>query len=76
MLLDDELDAALEARAARDGVSKAELLREYARDRLLGRPLTTSDPVWTLPARETGPDDSADLPGPVSEHVDEALYGQ
>lgn len=75
MMLDDELDAALEERAAREGVSKAELLREFARERLLGRPLLAGDPLWALLGREAGAEDVADLAGPVSEHVDEALYG-
>ncbi|MGQ0678093.1 MAG: CopG family transcriptional regulator [Actinomycetota bacterium] len=75
MLLDEQLDAALEARALREGVSKAELLREYARERLLARPLTADDPLWSLSGRETGPDNTGDLPGPVSEHSDEVLYG-
>jgi hypothetical protein len=76
MLLDEELDAALEEQAARDGVSKAELLREYARDRLLTRPLRRTDPIWTLCGREVGPDDAQDgFTGRVSEHVDEVLYG-
>lgn len=39
LMLDDDLDAALTTRAAREGVSEAELLRTYARDRLLGDPL-------------------------------------
>lgn len=75
MMLDDELDAELEERAAYEGVSKAELLREYARERLLGRPLSAEDPLWALVRREPGAEDLADLPGPVSENVDEALYG-
>ena len=74
MLLDDELDAALETRAVREGVSKAELLREYARERLLGRPLTASDPLWGLVGSDAGPEDAGDLPGPVSEHVNRALH--
>ncbi|MGH3996126.1 MAG: CopG family transcriptional regulator [Pseudonocardiaceae bacterium] len=76
MMLDEELDAALAERAIRDGVSKAELLREYARDRLLTRPLRRTDPIWALCGSETGPDDEQDrFAGRVSEHVDDVLYG-
>lgn len=75
MMLDDELDTALEERASHEGVSKAELLREYARQRLIGKALTAQDPLWGLVGRESQTEDIADLPGPVSEHVGEALYG-
>ncbi|MBA3622635.1 MAG: ribbon-helix-helix protein, CopG family [Euzebyales bacterium] len=37
MRLDGEFDAALAQRAAQEGVSKAELLRTYARERLRRR---------------------------------------
>ncbi|MGQ0744140.1 MAG: CopG family transcriptional regulator [Acidimicrobiales bacterium] len=76
MMIDDELDGALESRAAQEGVSKAELLREYARERLLGQPLVATDPVWALMGSVSGPDDYSDLAGPVSENVNEALYGR
>jgi Ribbon-helix-helix protein, copG family len=55
MMIDDELDEALERRAAQEGVSKAELLRSVARERLLSRPLEPGDPVWQLYGRTIGP---------------------
>lgn len=77
MMIDDELDEALERRAAQEGVSKAELLRSVARERLLSRPLEPSDPVWQLCGSAIGPDLVDDeYVGCVSEHVDEILYGR
>ncbi|MDP8969120.1 MAG: ribbon-helix-helix domain-containing protein [Actinomycetota bacterium] len=76
MMIDDELDDALERRAAQEGVSKAELLREFARERLLVRPVQPDDPIWRLCGGAIGPDLVEDeYSGRVSEHVDEILYG-
>ncbi|CAN5591019.1 MAG: ribbon-helix-helix domain-containing protein [Actinomycetota bacterium] len=76
MMLDEELDAALAQRAAHEGVSKAELLRTYARERLLAGPLAPDDPVLQLCGSEGGADLVEDeYAGRVSEHVDDALYG-
>jgi hypothetical protein len=71
MMLDAELDAALERRAEAEGVSKAELLRRYARERLAPLPELREDPLWQL----VGTDDRADDDGaPVD--VDEVVYGR
>lgn len=77
MMLDDELDAALDERAEHDGVSKAELLRAFARDRLLLRPIADDDPVWELCGQAgDGPDlVDDDLAGRVSQGVNQALHG-
>lgn len=48
IMLDEELDDALEQQAARESVSKAELLRRYARDRLRPLPPLEEDPLWEL----------------------------
>jgi hypothetical protein len=70
MMLDPELDAALERRAETEGVSKAELLRRYARERLTPLPDLHADPLWQL----VGADDRADDDGtPVD--IDEIVYG-
>jgi hypothetical protein len=70
MMLDPELDAALERRAEAEGVSKAELLRRYARERLTPLPDLHQDPLWQL----VGVDDRADDDGaPVD--IDEVVYG-
>ena len=70
MMLDPELDEALERRADAEGVSKAELLRRYARERLSPLPDLREDPLWQL----VGVDDHADDDGaPVD--IDKVLYG-
>ncbi len=78
MMIDDELDAALERRADELGVSKAELLRRFARDRLAGRadPLE-DDALWSIVGVAAEPDTPRDrFSGRVSEHVDDVLYGR
>jgi Ribbon-helix-helix protein, copG family len=70
MMLDPELDAALERRAAAEGVSKAELLRRYARERLTPLPALREDPLWQL----VGIDDRADDDGAAVD-IDEVVYG-
>lgn len=77
MMLDEELDDALAARAEQEGVSKAELLRAFARDRLLLRAVGPDDPFWDfLAGAEERPDLVQDhLTGRISENINEALYG-
>jgi Ribbon-helix-helix protein, copG family len=61
MMIDEELDEALGRQAAREGVSKAELLRRYARERVKPLPPIEEDPLWELVgiAKDGGsPDDS------------------
>lgn len=70
ILLDEELDDALERQAELESVSKAELLRRYARDRLGPLPPVREDPLWEL----VGVDDADNDPGsPVD--VDDVVYG-
>lgn len=74
--LDDELAAAVAQRAAEEGVSKAALLRTYARERLLAGPLGGNDPVARLCGSDAGADLMADeYAHRVSQHVDDVLYG-
>jgi len=73
MLLDEDLDEALERVARREGLSKAELLRRYARERVTDIPLADDDPLWGLAGvagEDLAPDD---LTGSVSERVTEAV---
>lgn len=65
ILLDDDLDHALEREARRRHISKAELLRRLARDALRPLPPLTSDPI----ARMAGRDDF-----PTGD-IDEVVYG-
>ena len=69
MMLDPELDAALERRAETEGVSKAELLRRYARERLSPLPELHADPLWQM----VGVDDRADDDGAAVD-IDEVVY--
>jgi hypothetical protein len=70
ILLDEELDDALERQAELESVSKAELLRRYARERLKRLPPVRADPLWEL----VGVDDADDDPGGTVD-IDEVVYG-
>jgi Ribbon-helix-helix protein, copG family len=68
MMIDEELDEALGRQAAAEGVSKAELLRRYARERVKPLPPIQEDPLWELVGiAEGSPGDSAS--------VDDVVYG-
>lgn len=65
-MIDEELDAALERQAAKEGTSKAALIRRYVAERLKPLPPLHQDPIWQM----VGADDAE----PV-EDIDEFLYG-
>jgi hypothetical protein len=67
MMIDEELDAALDREAAAEGVSKAELIRRYVRERVKPLPPIREDPLWEL----------VGMAGDVEpvEDIDEFLYG-
>ena len=68
MMIDEDLDAALERESAAEGVSKAELIRRYVRERIKPLPPIQEDPVWELVGLAEGaPEDSRS--------VDDVLYG-
>jgi hypothetical protein len=48
ILIEPELDAALQREAAREGVSKAALIRRYVRERLRPLPPIEEDPLWGM----------------------------
>lgn len=76
LMVDEELDDALEGRAREEGVSKAELLRRFARDRLQRPRSVEDDPIWDMVGADTGPDlVDDDHVGQVSSHKNEVLYG-
>ncbi len=70
ILLDEPLDDALARQAELESVSKAELLRRYARERLEPLPPMREDPLWEL----VGVDDADDDPGGTLD-IDEIVYG-
>lgn len=75
MMIDEELDEALERAAEERGASKAQLLRDFARERLVDRPAHGRDPLDRL-AGIAGPDEVPDEhTGRVAEHVTDVLYG-
>jgi hypothetical protein len=67
IMIEEEVDAALDRQAAREGVSKAALIRRYVGERL--RPLSPidRDPLWDM----VGADPDVE---PVDD-IDEVLYG-
>ena len=48
IMIDEELDEALEREALRTKTSKAALIREYVRERLDSLPPLDSDPLWRM----------------------------
>jgi hypothetical protein len=68
IMIEEELDAELGRQAAREGVSKAALIRRYVAERLRPLPPLEDDPLWGLVGIVQGSgDDSA--------RVDEVVYG-
>ncbi len=48
IMIDEELDAALERLARQEGTSKAALIRRFVRDRIRPLPPIDEDPLWRL----------------------------
>ncbi|MGQ0743212.1 MAG: CopG family transcriptional regulator [Acidimicrobiales bacterium] len=48
IMIEEELDAALDRQAARESTSKAALIRRYVGERLRPLPPLHSDPLWGL----------------------------
>ena len=67
IMIEEDLDAALERQAREEGVSKAALIRRYVRDRIRPLPPLHEDPLWKLVG-------SAGDAEPVDD-IDEFLYG-
>ncbi len=71
MMIPEELDEALERQAQRESVSKAELLRRYAGERLAPLPELSQDPLWELVGAHDRPDDAGE-----AVDIDEVVYGR
>jgi hypothetical protein len=68
IMIEEELDEALAHQAAKEHVSKAELIRRYVREKLRPLPPIEDDPLWELVGIVEGePDDS--------QRIDEVVYG-
>lgn len=48
IMIDEELDEALEREARNTGTSKAALIRSYVRERISTLPPLESDPLWGM----------------------------
>ncbi len=48
VMIEEELDAALEREAQAEGTSKAALIRSFVRDRLAPLPPAEADPIWQM----------------------------
>jgi hypothetical protein len=68
IMIEDDLDAELGIQAAREGVSKAALIRRYVGERLRPLPPLEDDPLMEIVGMVKGglPDDSS--------RVDEVVY--
>jgi len=68
IMIEEDLDSALERQAAAERTSKAALIRRYVRERLRPLPPIEEDPIWGLFGMDEGhPDDSSS--------VDDVVYG-
>jgi hypothetical protein len=67
ILIDEDLDEALERQARKEKTSKAALIRRYVRERIKPLPPIEEDPLWELVGMDIGrPDDS--------KSVDDVVY--
>jgi hypothetical protein len=67
IMIEEDLDDALAREAAREGTSKAALIRRFVRERIKPLPPLEEDPLWEM----VGADPHAE---PVDD-IDEFLYG-
>jgi hypothetical protein len=68
IMIEEDLDAELGIQAAREGVSKAALIRRYVGERLRPLPPLEDDPLWQIVGMVKG--GSAD----DSSRIDEVVY--
>jgi hypothetical protein len=66
IMIDEDLDEALERQARDERTSKAALIRRYVRERLKPLPPVNEDPLWQL---------VGDLDVEPVDDIDEYLYG-
>ncbi len=68
IMIEEDLDEALEHQAREERTSKAALIRRYVRERIKPLPPLEEDPLWDLVVMDEGsPDDSMS--------VDDVVYG-
>jgi hypothetical protein len=68
IMIEEELDAELGRQAAKEGISKAALIRRYVGERLRPLPPLEQDPLWDIVGmiKDGRPDDSS--------RIDEIVY--
>ena len=66
IMIEEDLDRAVQARADEEGVSKAAVIRRLVREGLLPLPPIEEDPLWQMIGIDDGwaPD----------EHIDDVIY--
>jgi len=65
IMIDEDLDAALDRMAIREGTSKAALIRRFVREKVKPLPPLEEDPLWQM----VGSDDFEPA------NVDDVVYG-
>jgi hypothetical protein len=65
IMIEEELDDALDRQARSEGVSKAALIRRFVRERLRPLPPLEQDPLWDLVGMAEGADPA---------HHDDVVY--
>jgi hypothetical protein len=68
IMIEEELDEALEQQARKERVSKAALIRRYVRERLRPLPPIEEDPLWELIGMAEGDDEHGSM------SVDDVVY--
>jgi hypothetical protein len=62
IMIDEDLDEALERQAREEGTSKAALIRRYVREQVQPLPPFEEDPLWDFVGKSEGrPGDSASV---------------
>jgi hypothetical protein len=71
IMIEEDLDAALERQAVQEGVSKAALIRRYVGERLRPLAALAEDPLWEIVGMIKGgsPDDSSRVDEVVYDHL-------
>lgn len=67
IMIEEDLDVAVQRRADEEGISKAAVIRRLVREGLLPVPALADDPL----AAFTG---GGDYPAPVDESIDDVVY--
>lgn len=69
MMIEEDMDAALELQAAREGTSKASLIRRYVGERITPVPPITDDAIWQIVGMVEGEESD-------SASIDDVVYGE